>query len=158
MEENIVLSNKVINVLAEKLAKLINQYYSKAIFLTFSNGGLPTCYALATNGLKFIPTVFSFDPKEESSISITGWLVHKIYEIYQHESSPIVIIDDILDTGVTIQNFETKFELVFPTFFLVDKQGEHRKYTPRTVYSGLEIQTNRWVDFPWGDTKKKNNF
>lgn len=55
-----------------------------------------------------------------------------------------ILLDDILDTGTTVSAQKARH-----SYFLFDKPGAHRVWTPRTYFAAEVIPAEEWCVFPW---------
>lgn len=134
------LSTKEIKEAAKNLAQILHTFVNTPNFkiLTFTRGGLFTVGEIV-NHLNFKPEVLSLG--KTSPVPVLG------------ANETWVVIDDILDTGITVNNLGAEWENL-PHLFLVNKPGNHRKYTPRFCATGITVDESKWVVFPWEDEWK----
>ena len=150
------LSQEEVNEASRKIACEITQNYLGALdIITFSNGGLWTV-ANISKYLLHKPNVFSLGNANE--IDDVG-----IIEMLQDGKYPwgfghnVIIIDDILDSGSTVQKINEEinnFSSIFNEsnlfhYFLVSKYPRFSNmYTPKKYFAPISID-DKWIVFPW---------
>lgn len=119
------------------IAGLLNVISPKPSIVTLMRGGLYVVSALVPK-LNWVPYVCAISHYKDPLPVMNNF----------------VVVDDILDTGQTIQLFSKAYGLSMdsvPCYFLYSKTGPHRLYEP-PVYSFGKLLTAPppiWVHFPW---------
>ena len=126
-----------IDTLAKILAEKIEAKHPQRHILTFTRGGV-WASAFVVNHLSWKPMVLAIDP--------TSVIDSQLESIAEHH---VVFLDDILDTGNTLNTFEQGYNCEFSSYFLIDKQTQHRIYTPTDCSAAQVLTTEDWLVFPW---------
>lgn len=127
-------------------------------FVTFSRGGI-WATALVSGFLSYRPKVLVLDIKYgPTSLGI----LREIESIQYHNSTPYVVLDDLIDTGATIGKFDQLCDLVgiqrLRAYFLTNKVASNgnpglRVYDPpslrRYTFCAEHIQTDDWISYFW---------
>lgn len=136
-----------INAAAQRLARALTLGFEKSeaaevVLLTFCRGGLNTTAAVARY-LTFKPVVLALGPTTP---------IPPPHALLPGRSIFPVVVDDILDTGKTVQRLtRNSFWSESLHLFLYDKPGPHRIYTPKTYAVGADktVPANSWLVFVW---------
>lgn len=64
-----------------------------------------------------------------------------------NQTKEILIIDDIVDSGRTLEPYKQ-----FDTAVVVDKRN--REDESRATYEAIQVDQGQWVEFPWEDTRQ----
>lgn len=131
-----ICKNLVYGITSENLKKYDT-------ILTLTKGGLFACgYFIQAS------EIFGFRPSQIISLDQHNLnfenLNRKIFE-----PNKCLFIDDILDTGKTIQKMEENLKCTnqMLKIFLLDKKLKN-KYIPNNYIAGKEVEES-WVVFPW---------
>lgn len=120
---------------AFSLAPDINRLAKKASIkiLTFTKGGLFASGYLC-NYLDERPDVISIGKSSSPP--------------QQQPGETWIVVDDILDTGRTVNGLGPEWTNNFHVF-LVETPGSHRAYTPRRYSYSIAAHESEWIVFPW---------
>jgi hypoxanthine phosphoribosyltransferase len=124
------------------IACKIEDEFKGSSIITFSNSGVHAC-SLIIRELSYKPTILAIDPAE--------FMARNALLLALSRDEKIVVIDDILDSGSTMKKFCGLWGGFDHHFFLVDKQGDHRVFTPERMTAPLIKKTSDYIVFPWED-------